>query len=263
MSITAVIIAAVIVAVVGIVIGFFLGFSSEKFKVEVDPKEEAVLDVLPGNNCGGCGYAGCSGLAAAIAKGEAEITACPVGGDPVAAQIGEIMGIEAETGDKMVAFVKCAGDCDKAKVNYNYFGVESCDMMKFVPGGGPKKCDYGCLGYGECVDVCPFDAIHIVNGVAVVDKDECKACKKCITACPQNLIELVPYKAKYRVHCSSKDKGKDVMQSCEVGCIGCKLCEKSCHFDAVHVVDNIAYIDQDLCKGCGLCAKKCPKKIIY
>ena len=168
MSVTAIIIAAVLVAVVGIAIGFFLGFASEKFKVEVDPKEEAVLDVLPGNNCGGCGFAGCSGLAAAIAKGEAAVSACPVGGESVAAKIGEIMGVEAESGDKLVAFVKCAGDCDKAKINYNYYGSQVCGMMEFVPGGGPKKCDFGCLGYGECVDACPFDAIHVVDNVAVI-----------------------------------------------------------------------------------------------
>ena len=134
--------------------------------------------------------------------------------------------------------------------------------MAFVPNGGPKSCNYGCLGFGNCVKACPFDAIHVVDGVAVVDKDTCKACGKCVAACPKHLIELLPVSAKHIVQCSSKDKGKDVMKACSVGCIGCHLCEKNCEHDAVHVIDNVAYIDQDKCVGCGVCAQKCPKKII-
>ena len=243
MNITAILVAALVVGCVGVLIGFFLGVAGEKLAVEVDEKEEAILGVLPGNNCGGCGYAGCSGLAAAIAKGEAPIGQCPVGGDSVAAQIGEIMGVKAETGAKKVAFVKCGGTCEKAKVSYEYTGVEDCSAMAFVPGGGPKACNYGCLGYGSCVKACPFDAIHIVDGIAKVDPKACKACGKCVAACPKNLIELVPYDAPHLVNCSSKDKGKDVMAACSVGCIGCHLCEKNCPSDAVHVVDNVAYID--------------------
>ncbi|SFG57228.1 electron transport complex, RnfABCDGE type, B subunit [Lachnospiraceae bacterium C7] len=263
MNITAILIAALVVGCVGILIGFFLGIAGEKFKVPVDEREEKILDVLPGNNCGGCGYAGCSSLAAAIAKGEAPVNQCPVGGAPVAALVGEIMGVKAEEGEKKVAFVKCAGTCDKAKSNYDYTGVKSCSALKFVPAGGPKACTYGCLGFGECVEACPFDAIHITEGgIAQVDPMACKACGKCIEACPQNIIELVPYNADHIVQCSSKDKGKDVMKACSVGCIACHLCEKNCPSDAIHVVDNIAYIDQDKCTGCGICAQKCPKKII-
>ena len=192
----------------GIILGLFLGIAGEKFKVEVDPREEAILDVLPGNNCGGCGYAGCSGLAAAIAKGEAPVGQCPVGGDPVAAKVGAIMGVEAGAGVKKVAFVKCAGTCDKAKKDYEYTGVEDCTSMAFVPGGGPKSCNYGCLGYGSCVKACPFDSIHIENGIAKVNPETCKACGKCVEACPKNLIDLIPYEASHVVKCSSKDKVK-------------------------------------------------------
>lgn len=262
MSVQAIIIAAVIVGGVGIFIGFFLGISGEKFKVEVDPREEAIMGVLPGNNCGGCGYAGCSGLAAAIVKGEAPVNQCPVGGAPVGNQIGEIMGVSAGDSVRQVAFVKCAGTCEKAKQDYNYTGVEDCGAMAFVPGGGAKTCNYGCLGFGSCVKACPFDAVHIVDGIAKVDKEACKACGKCVAACPKHLIELVPYDAKHLVSCSSKDKGKDVMKGCSVGCIGCHLCEKNCPSDAIHVTDNVAYIDQEKCTGCGICAEKCPKKII-
>ena len=184
------------------------------------------------------------------------------GGDPVAAKVSEIMGVKVEAGVKKVAFVKCAGTCDKANTDYDYTGVEDCVAMSFVPGGGPKSCNYGCLGYGSCVKACPFDSIHVVDGVACVNPLTCKACGKCVEACPKHLIELIPYDTKHVVKCSSKDKGKDVMKACSVGCIGCHLCEKNCPSDAVHVVDNVAYIDQEKCTGCGICAEKCPKKII-
>ena len=262
MSIQAIIIAAVIVGGVGIFIGFFLGVSGEKFKVEVDEREEAILGVLPGNNCGGCGYAGCSGLAAAIVKGEAPVGQCPVGGDPVASKIGEIMGVAAGEAVKKVAFVKCAGTCEKAKQDYQYTGIEDCGAMAFVPGGGPKSCNYGCLGYGSCVKACPFDAVHIVNGIAVVDKEACKACGKCVAACPKKLIELIPYDAPYMVSCSSKDKGPLTMKVCQAGCIGCGLCARNCPSGAITLENNIAHIDQSKCTGCGLCKEKCPKKII-
>ena len=173
MSVQAIIIAAVIVGGVGLFIGFFLGVSGEKFKVEVDEREEAIVGVLPGNNCGGCGYAGCSGLAAAIVKGDAPVNGCPVGGAPVAAKVGEIMGVAAEEGTKQVAFVKCAGTCEKAGHDYEYTGVEDCAAMAFIPGGGAKSCSYGCLGFGNCVKACPFDAIHVVDGIAKVDKEVC------------------------------------------------------------------------------------------
>lgn len=259
---TGIMTATAVVAVVGLFIGLFLGVAAIKFRVEVDPKEEAVLGVLPGNNCGGCGFPGCSGLAAAIAKGEAPVNACPVGGEPVGNKVAEIMGVEAEAGRKMVAFVKCQGDCEKTTVDYAYTGVEDCSMAAFVPGGGPKTCNYGCLGYGNCVKACPFDAIHVVNGIAVVDKEACKACSKCIAACPKGLIELVPYEAKHLVACSSKDKGPVVMKACQTGCIGCQLCKKNCPAEAIEVEDFLAKIDYDKCTNCGTCVEKCPKKAI-
>ena len=171
MSITGIIIATVIVGGVGIFIGLFLGAAGEKFAVEVDEKEVAVRECLPGNNCGGCGYAGCDGLAAAIARGEAPVNGCPVGGAPVGAKIAAIMGVEADEGVRKVAFVKCAGTCDIAPKNYEYTGAEDCRFVNMMQNGGDKVCTFGCLGYGSCVKECPFDAIHIVNGIAVVDTD--------------------------------------------------------------------------------------------
>lgn len=259
---TGILMATGIVGAVGLFVGLFLGVAGIKFKVEVDEREEAILGVLPGNNCGGCGYAGCSGLAAAIAKGEAPTNACPVGGEKVGAQVAEIMGVEAGESTRMTAFVKCQGDKERTRVDYEYTGIEDCAMIAFVPGGGPKTCADGCVGFGSCVKACPFDAIHVVNGVAVVDKEACKACGKCVAACPKHLIELIPYDAKHMVACSSKEKGPAVMKACDVGCIACQLCKKNCPADAIVIEDFHAKIDQEKCTGCGTCKEKCPKKAI-
>lgn len=259
---TGILTATLVVGLVGIFMGLFLGVAGIKFKVEVDEKEEAVLAALPGNNCGGCGFAGCSGLAAAIAKGEAPVNACPVGGEAVGEKIAAIMGVEAESSERKVAFVHCQGDCEKTHKDYDYSGIEDCRMMSFVPGGGPKSCNSGCLGYGTCAKVCPFDAIHVVNGVAVVDKEKCKACGKCIAVCPKHLISLIPYSAKQVVACSSVDKGPVTMKACDVGCIGCGLCVRNCPEQAVKVENFHAVIDHEKCIGCGACQEKCPKKSI-
>ncbi len=262
MNITGIIIAAVIVGGTGLFIGIFLGLADKKLTVKVDEKEEAILGVLPGNNCGGCGYPGCSGLAAAIAKGEAPVNQCPVGGAPVAAKIGAIMGEEVKETARMAAFVKCTGTCEKTKDNYNYTGVEDCEMMAFIPGGGSKACSYGCMGFGSCVKACPFDAIHVVNGVAVVDREACKACGKCIAKCPHHLIELAPYVQQTFVGCSSHAKGKAVTTACELGCIGCKKCEKTCPNGAITVTDFCAHIDYEKCTNCGACKEACPRHVI-
>lgn len=262
MDVNAIIMAVIVIGVLGIFIGLFLGISAIKLKVETDPRIDQVTNALPGNNCGGCGYAGCSNLAEAIVNGEAAVNACPVGGDKVGKEIAKIMGQEAEESARKVAFVKCKGDCEKASNDYDYQGIEDCRMLSFVPNGGAKSCNYGCLGYGSCVKACPFNAIHVENGVALVDKEACKACGKCVAACPKHLIELIPYDAKYAVSCSNKDKGPVVMKKCQVGCIGCGLCKKNCPNEAVEVNDFLAKIDQDKCTGCGTCKEKCPKKVI-
>ena len=262
MNVTGILAATLLVGGIGLFVGLFLGIAAIKFKVKVDEKEEAVLAALPGNNCGGCGFPGCSGLATAIAKGEAAVNACPVGGEPVGKVIAEIMGVEAEETERKVAFVHCQGDCDKTTLDYEYTGIEDCRMLSFVPNGGAKSCNYGCLGYGSCVKVCPFDAIHVENGVAVVDKEKCKACGKCIEVCPKNLISLEPYEAKHIVACSSKDKGPVTMKACTVGCIGCGICVKNCPAEAIKVENLHAVIDQEKCTGCGTCKEKCPKKAI-
>ena len=257
-----IIIAVATVGGVGLIISIFLTVFGNIFKVEVDEREQAVLEALPGNNCGGCGYPGCSGLAEAIAKGNAPVNGCPVGGRDVAERVGAIMGQDAGEIKRMVAYVKCAGTCDKTVRNYDYSGIKDCVMAKSVPGGGEKACDYGCLGYGNCARACEHGGIDIVDGVAVVNKEMCKSCGACIKACPNNLIELIPYDASVVVKCSSKDKGPQVMKVCSTGCIGCGICVKNCPQNAITVENFVANIDQDKCIGCGICMEKCPKKVI-
>lgn len=250
------------VAGCGLLISIFLSIFAKRFAVPVNKKEEAVLAALPGNNCGGCGYPGCSGLAAAIAAGTAPLGGCPVGGKSVADEIASIMGVDAGSFVKRVAFVKCNGTCDVAGESYDYTGPKDCKSAVMAPGRGSKECNYGCLGFGSCQKVCDNDAISIVNGIAVIDPEKCGSCGKCVNVCPMGLIEIVPYDANVRVACSSKDKGNITMKACKAGCVGCGICVKTCQFDAITVNDNVAHIDYDKCTRCGQCAEKCPKKII-
>jgi len=263
MDITSILYPVLSVGGLGVVFGAGLGFAGKVFAVEEDPRIGQILECLPGANCGGCGYPGCGGLASSIVAGTAPVNACPVGGAAAAAKIAEVMGVAAGDSEKMVAHVACKGTCDKAKSKYEYFGMSNCTMASQLAGGGSKGCSYGCLGLGSCVDACAFGAIEVVDGVAVVDEEKCVACGKCVAACPKHLIALKPESKKTVVNCSSKDMGKTVIANCSVGCIGCKICEKECKFDAIHVENNIATIDYTKCKDCGLCAMKCPKNVIF
>lgn len=257
-----IILAAAVVGGVGLLLGIFLGVASEKFKVEVDEREVLVRAELPGNNCGGCGFPGCDGLAAAIVKGEAPVNGCPVGGEKVAEKVAAIMGADAGNSVKKVAFVKCKGDCEKAGTLYDYDGVKDCVAASQMQNKGQKICTYGCLGFGTCKKACPFGAIEIVNGIAKVDREKCKACGKCVVSCPKQLIELIPYDSEYAVQCNSHDKGPVVKKGCSAGCIGCTLCTKQCESEAITVDGFLAHIDYEKCISCGKCAEKCPAKVI-
>lgn len=258
-----------VLGIMGVAFGAILGFASIIFKVEQDPKVPLVRECLPGANCGGCGFAGCDALAEAIANGSAPVNACPVGGAAVAEKVAAVMGVEAGSAEKMTAFVKCQGDCDKAKSKFEYYGADDCRFEASVS-GGHKTCAHGCLGDGSCVAACAFDAIHVINGVAVVDKEKCVACGACIKACPKHLIDLVPYDKKIRVMCNSLDQAAVAMKACTTACIGCGKCAKGCPVEAIEMTTignmvppaKIAKINYSKCVQCGKCVSECPRNAI-
>lgn len=248
--------------ILGGVLGLALAVAAKVFVVKIDERIPEIQDKLPGANCGGCGYAGCAALAEAIVKGEAKPSACVVGGESVAAEIAAIMGVEAEASIRLRAQVMCSGTAEFAAKKYIYEGAPDCIAASRL-GGGDKLCPNGCIGLGTCVLVCPFGAISIENGISAVDYTKCKGCGKCVEACPKHIIRLIPYDAKVWVGCMSVDKGSLTRSYCEVGCISCKLCEKTCESDAIHVNDFVASIDYTKCTQCGKCVEKCPRKIIW
>ncbi len=253
--------AVLVLGVMGLLFGLILAFASKVFAVEVDERIPAVQECLPGANCGGCGYPGCGGLATAIVEGKAPVNACPVGGPEAAEKIAAVLGVEATSGDKMIAHVHCAGSCENAKLRAKYEGIHDC-LGALRVDNGYKECANGCLGLGTCETACPFGAIKVENGVAKVDEEKCTACSKCISACPKGIISLVPAKNVVRIDCSNRDKGKPVMMACDAGCIGCMLCVNTCKFDAIQMNGNIPVIDYEKCKGCQMCAKACPRHVI-
>ena len=259
---TNIIFAIVVLGALGAAFGLILAVASKIFEVKKDPREEAILGCLAGANCGGCGFPGCAGLAAAILAGDAPVTACAPAGAENAAKIAEIMGMAAPTGERQVAFVRCNGGTN-AKKRFEYVGVQDCLSATKVAAGN-LECQFGCLGFGSCVAACQFDAISIgENGTAVVDKEKCTNCGACMKACPRKLIVSVPAsETKVHVACANLDKGKAAMSVCSSSCIGCGLCEKECKKDAIHVVNGVAVVDYSKCIGCKLCSKVCPRDAI-
>lgn len=257
-----ILIAVGVMAVIALVVGLLLAVAAKKFAVEKDERIEKIEGLLPGANCGGCGYAGCSAYAAAmVEKGEAP-NRCAAGGPAVASAVAEILGVVSEDTQRMRAQVMCSGAKGLAARKYKYTGLEDCYSVAKL-GNGPKECPWGCIGLGSCVKACPFGAIKIEHGVAVVEYEKCKACGVCVSTCPRHIIKLVPYDSDIWVGCTDRNKGAVTRGYCKVGCIGCGLCAKVCNAGAITVEDNHAVIDYSKCVGCGACVEKCPRKIIW
>lgn len=258
--------AVIVLAVIALIAAVVLFVVSKKFAVEEDPRIGRVQEVLPGANCGGCGFAGCSGLATALVagadKGSIEGLGCPVGGPTVMGQVADLLGMAIEASDPKVAVVRCNGGCESRPRVAEYDGLHTCAAMN-ATGAGETACGYGCLGCGDCVAACQFGGLRMnaETGLPEVDEDVCTACGACVKACPRHIIELRKKGPKNRrvfVSCVNKDKGAVARKACQAACIGCGKCQKVCKFDAITVVNNISYIDDSKCRLCTQCVDACP-----
>lgn len=260
-------VAIISLAALGAVFGIILGYAGKRFAVEVDPRIDEMMQLLPGANCGACGQPGCSAFAEAVVTGSVKPTACAPGGATLYAKIAAIMGTEVDTyEERKVAQLLCQGGYGRTKMLYRYEGIHDC-RAALANFKGPKACGFGCVMQGSCFKVCPFGAIEMgADGLPVIDTYRCTACNKCVVECPQQILMLVGVSHLVNVRCVNTEKGKDAKGNCSVACIKCKICEKNCPEDAIHVdrvrEGSVAIIDYDKCINCGICAAKCPTKAI-
>jgi Na+-translocating ferredoxin:NAD+ oxidoreductase subunit B len=246
----------------GLLFGAGLAYASKKFAVEVDPKIEQILEDLPGANCGGCGYPGCSGYAEAVVKSGADISLCAPGGDDVITKMANILGVDAVSAERRIAVVQCQGNCEIAPKRFEYDGVPDCNAAELIM-GGDKACVYGCLGLGSCVNACPFDAMEMIdNGLPYVFEDKCTACGNCVAACPRGIMQIIPVSQKIFLGCVSLDKAKAVKQVCKVGCTGCTLCskEKVTPSGSIEMDGNLPKIIDIQAEDLVFAVEKCPTK---
>lgn len=254
-----------ILAGIGLLAAVLLVVASALFGVEADETVTELTEALPGVNCGACGYSGCSGYAAALAEGgksgAVRTNLCAPGGGPVAKKVSEILGTEHADVEEQVAVVCCNGNCDVTGKKHDYHGTPSCAACNSLYAGN-GDCAYGCLGFGDCVAVCPYSALSIRNGIAVVDRGLCTGCGLCVTKCPKHLIMRHRLTGNVDVVCVNHSSGKETRAVCTNGCIACGKCQRTCPHDAIHVIDNLAQIDYGKCTSCGACVEACPVKCI-
>ena len=254
--------------VLGLLLALMLFFIAKKFRVEEDPRIDEVEKVMPGANCGGCGFAGCRAFAdSAVHAPNLDNHFCPVGGNEVMSKVAAILGFEARQQAPMVAVLRCNGSCSVRPRTNVYDGAASCKVKASLY-SGDTGCSFGCLGCGDCVDACQFGALSMdpVTGLPVVDESKCTACGACVKACPKTLLELRkkgPRGMREFVACRNTDKGPVAKKACAAACIGCGLCAKTCMHGAIVMENNLAYIDFDKCKLCRECEAVCPTGSIH
>ena len=267
-----ILLAVIVLGVLGLVSALVLFYASHLFAVHEDPRIGQVAAVLPQANCGGCGYPGCSGFAAACVKaadqGSLDGKLCPVGGQAVMEQVADIVGLSVVASAPKVAVVRCNGSCENRPRIAEFDGMPTCRVQQML-GMGETACPYGCLGCGDCVAACQFGAISInpSTGLPEVDEEKCTACGACAKACPRGVIEIRlkgPKGRRVVVLCNNKDKGAVANKACKSACIGCGKCVKTCEkFQAITLENNLAYIDAEKCKMCRKCEEACPKGAIH
>lgn len=256
----AILIAVLVAAVLALIAGLILAVASVVFAVPKDEMVEQLKEVLPGANCGACGYSGCEGYAAAMAHDGAAVGLCSPGGEEVVKATGDILGMTGSV-VKKAAIVHCAGCDGLTEKTVDYRGMPTCAAAnKFYNGG--KSCVYGCLGYGDCVSVCDRGAVTIENGIAVLNADLCVGCGDCVAVCPKGLISVTSYLEAASVQCRNRDKGGVARKACKVACIGCMKCQKVCEAEAITVTSFLASVDPEKCTACGKCAEVCPQGCI-
>ncbi len=254
---TAILQAVGILAALGLGFGLILAIASAVMAVPRDEKVEQLCEVLPGANCGACGYSGCDGYAQAMVHDGAKVGLCSPGGTAVAQATAELLGVSSDGVQTLTAMIRCGGCEQHTKRKLQYHGLQSCAAATQFYGGN-WLCNHGCLGYGDCANACEYGAITIEDGLARIDASLCRGCTKCVAACPKSLIVMYPGSARGVVRCQNTDKGGIVRKACSVGCIGCMKCTKVCEHDAIHVTNFLAEIDIEKCIGCGACADNCP-----
>lgn len=262
MSIVNIISGPIILGGLGLIFGVCLSYASKKFEVKTDETIEQIRKLLPGANCGACGFASCDAYAEALFNGKASVGACPVGGEQANKKISEILGVTIDNTNirKVAKILCCASEDDKTK-KFIYEGIKTCEASNSIY-GGQYSCVYGCLGFGDCVKVCPFNAISIDNGIAKINEDKCTGCGKCVNVCPKKIIKLEKADIKYSVACANTDRGQAVRLACKKGCISCGKCAKVCENEAIDFDGKLAKINTDKCVNCGKCYEACPVKCI-
>ncbi len=256
--------ALLLIGIISLIGGALLVIAAKVFFVTEDETAKEIELVLPGANCGGCGYAGCAAYAKAVVTHGAPVSLCAAGGAPVAEKVAAIMGVEANAASEFKAMVACRGDLEHTRKRYDYVGIRTCHACNVLY-NGDSSCPFGCLGYGDCARACRFGAITVENGVAHVDPTKCTGCGVCKSVCPKKIIFLYEPAANEGkentmpiVMCSNHKKGADTRRECTAGCLGCGKCIKSCPNGAIFINGNVARIDYQKCTGCHTCVEVCP-----